>query len=290
MAEQGQANPAPDFRLIQHLATPNFILNESVSRQAVAVPRHTHEQAHLTLIVAGHCQENYQQRVRELAPLTASYFHPGEYHAIRVFNQPLRTFDLEFDSAWLKRLLAKPIAADALLDQPSPAIAGLTTRLYWEFKELDDVAQLAMEGLALEILAGLARAATGGQAKAAPRWLKQVVEKVRDEFARPLTLTELAQAAGVHPAHLAQVFRRHQHCTPGEFIRRVRVEQAIQLLARPGLSLAEISLATGFSDQSHLSRVFKRVTGLTPARFRQLNFDARPVQNTRESSKTTAEQ
>jgi AraC family transcriptional regulator len=290
MADQGQSNPSQDFRLIQHLPLSNFILNEDVVKQGVSVPRHSHEQAHLTLIVEGHCQENYQGKARELAPLTAIYFHPGESHAIQVFDQPLRTFDIEFNSVWLKRLLSKPIATDALLEKPSPSISELTTRLYLEFKELDEVAHLAMEGLALEILANLARASKNGKSKTAPRWLRRVVEMVRDEFARPLSLTELAQVAGVHPSHLAQVFRQHQHCTPGEFIRRVRVEQAVQLLAEPDLSLAEISLATGFSDQSHFSRIFKRVTGLTPARFRQLKLDANSVQNTRESCKTRTEQ
>jgi AraC family transcriptional regulator len=289
MSDQSTNNPPQDFRLIQQLALPGFILTESVGKQKVSVPRHTHEQAHLTLIMEGYCQESYQGRMRELAPLTAIYFHPGESHAIRVFNQSLRTFDLDFNSEWVKRCLEYPVAADALLNQPSFPIAGLVTRLYREFKEMDDVARLAMEGLALEILAELARASRGGKPKSAPHWLRQVVELVRDEFARPLTLTELAQTAGVHPSHLAQVFRQHQHCTLGEFIRQVRVEQAIQLLIDSDISLAEIALATGFSDQSHFSRIFKRVTSLTPARFRQIKLGTNPVQNAHVSCKTATD-
>jgi AraC family transcriptional regulator len=279
-------NPPQDFRLIQHQALPGFILNESVSEPAARTPRHTHDQAHLTLIVAGHCWERYQGLKRELSPLTVIYFHPGESHAIDVFNQPLRTFDLELKADWLADKLAQPIAPTALLDNKSRALAGLATRLYREFKEPDDVAQLAMEGLTLEILAALARISTPGKPRQAPPWLRQVVEQIHAGYATTLTLQELARTAGVHPSYLVEVFRTHQQCTPGEFIRRVRIEQAIQQMANVRLSLADIAFNTGFTDQSHFTRIFKRATGLTPAQYRQLKFGTKPMPTTRILYKT----
>lgn len=273
MAEQtARPDPPQDFRLLQHQALPGFILNESIGRPAAQTPRHTHDQAHLTLIVAGHCLERYQGRARELAPRTLIYFHPGESHAIDVFKQPLRTFDLELKTEWLIDKLTRPIAPTALLDSASQALAGLAMRLYCEFKEPDDVAQLAMEGLTLEMLASLARMPMPAKHPPAPRWLPRVIELIHAESARSLSLPELAHTAGVHPSHLVEVFRKHQRCTPGEFIRRVRVEQAIQQMANARVPLADIALATGFTDQSHFTRVFKRITGLTPAQYRRLKF------------------
>lgn len=287
MAKQSATvNPAQDFRLIHQQVLPGFILNESVSKPAAHTPRHTHNEAHLTLIVAGHCQERYQGRERELAPLTVIYFHPGESHAIQVFKHPLQTFDLEFKADWLAGKLAHPIAPTALLDYKSRALAGLAARLYREFKEPDDVAQLVMEGLTLEILAALARVSAQRKPQSAPRWLSRVTEQIYAECARSLSLVELAQTAGVHPSHLVEVFRTHQQCTPGEFIRRVRVEHAIQLMTDARRSLADIACNAGFTDQSHFTRVFKRATGLTPAQYRRLKFDTRPVPNTRGLYKT----
>lgn len=286
MADKGEIDSEQFFRLVQQTALPGFTLTESVSKKDFTVPAHLHEETHITLMLEGNCQETYMGRARELAPLKALYFHPGESHSLRVFDEPIRTFDIELDSHWLDRLLERPVAPTALLDTESHSISWLVARLYKEFKEADDVSQLAMEGLALEMLADLARASRQVKTKREPRWLHRVVEIVRDEFARPLALSELARTVDVHPTHLAEVFRQHYQCTLGEFIRRTRVEQAIRQMADHRASLADISLAAGFSDQSHFSRVFKRITGMTPAQFRHLHFSTNPVQNTRESCKT----
>jgi AraC family transcriptional regulator len=68
--------------------------------------------------------------------------------------------------------------------------------------------------------------------------------------------------------HLARTFRRHYHCTVGEYMRQLRVNFACRQLREGSRPLMEIALAVGFSDQSQFSRTFKRVMGLTPAAFR----------------------
>lgn len=285
MAAKSEINFDQVCRIVQQQSLSGFILCDSLFVNEIVVPVHSHEQAHVTLFLAGACHETYLGKTRTLTPLSVTYFHPGESHSLQVVGGPFRSFDIELSDDWVNRFLERPIAPTALLDAQNQSIAQLTARLYSEFKEMDEVSPLAIEGLALEILAGLARSSASVRTKRTPRWLGQVIELIHDEFARSLTLTELASAAGVHPSHLAQVFREHYRCTPGEFIRRVRVERAIQQMADPGASLADIALAAGFSDQSHFSRVFKRATGMTPARFRQRNLDPNSVQNTRDLSK-----
>jgi len=56
----------------------------------------------------------------------------------------------------------------------------------------------------------------------------------------------------------------------GEYVHRMRVRAACEQMLAPQRSLAEISLATGFADQSHFTRVFRRVTGMSPGAFRKL--------------------
>jgi len=67
---------------------------------------------------------------------------------------------------------------------------------------------------------------------------------------------------------LSRVFRRFQREGIGEYTRRLRVRASCRYLLDPELPLAEISLLTGFADQSHFTREFRRVTGLTPHAFR----------------------
>jgi AraC-like DNA-binding protein len=103
----------------------------------------------------------------------------------------------------------------------------------------------------------------------APQWLKRAREIVETRFLEPLSLAEIATAVGVHLVHLSREFHRYNRCTVGELIRRRRVEHACDLLTHSDLSLAEIALSCGFSDQSHFSMMFKRHMGITPSRFRK---------------------
>lgn len=75
----------------------------------------------------------------------------------------------------------------------------------------------------------------------------------------------------MHPVYLASEFRRRFVLTVGEYVRRLRIDYACgEISARENVSLAEIALATGFSSQSHFSKTFKRVTGMTPLEYRSL--------------------
>jgi AraC family transcriptional regulator len=72
----------------------------------------------------------------------------------------------------------------------------------------------------------------------------------------------------VHPVRLSREFRRAHHVTMTELITTLRVEQAAHLLRTTERGLAAIALDTGFADQSHLAKVFRRHTGTTCARYR----------------------
>ena len=94
------------------------------------------------------------------------------------------------------------------------------------------------------------------------------------EHCRRLTLDELAREAGVHPVHLSRIFRRSVGEGIGDHIHRLRVRTACERLLDPHASLAEVSFATGFADQSHFTRSFRRITGMTPALFRSVVLHA----------------
>jgi AraC family transcriptional regulator len=82
-------------------------------------------------------------------------------------------------------------------------------------------------------------------------------------------MRDLAREAGVHPVHLARVFRKMERRTPGEYQQRLQVRAAGELLRDPEWPLAAIAAECGFADQSHFTRVFHRMAGTTPARFRR---------------------
>jgi AraC-like DNA-binding protein len=67
------------------------------------------------------------------------------------------------------------------------------------------------------------------------------------------------------------VFRRNQGCTVGEYVRRLRLDFAVDALVNPHSSLAEVASAAGFADQSHLTRTFRSYFGVTPSEYRRLH-------------------
>jgi len=149
------------------------------------------------------------------------------------------------------------------------AVTWLANRLYSEFCRGDAASAIAIEGLILELLAEIARDDSKPRS-ALPKWLKHATEIVEARFLERLSLAEIASEVGVHYVHLSRQFHKYNRCTIGELIRRRRVQYASHLLAHSETPLAEIALICGFSDQSHLSFLFKRYMGLSPSKFRTL--------------------
>jgi AraC-like DNA-binding protein len=104
---------------------------------------------------------------------------------------------------------------------------------------------------------------------ALPKWrLRRVEQYIADHFDRCISLSELANVAGLSRMHFAAQFRAATGYRPREYLLNHRIERAKVLLATTGRPLAEIALAVGFSTQAHFSTVFKRISGQSPARWR----------------------
>jgi AraC family transcriptional regulator len=102
----------------------------------------------------------------------------------------------------------------------------------------------------------------------APSWLAVATEALQDlAHDASLRIRDVANHAGVHPVHLARVFADHHGCSPGNAIRRLRIERAVAMLSTTR-SLADVAADAGFADQSHMTRCFRAVYGATPSRMR----------------------
>lgn len=154
--------------------------------------------------------------------------------------------------------------------QTVPGAAWTARRIHRELDRPDSVSRLVVEGLLLELLSRAARSgASGGRSDTPPpAWLERVRELLHERYAGPPSLAALAAEADVHPDHLGRAFRRHFGVTPGAYARRVRLEHAVRLITETDRPLGRIAHATGFSDQSHMTRQVKAATGAPPGRLR----------------------
>ena len=99
--------------------------------------------------------------------------------------------------------------------------------------------------------------------------VRDAYEYIAENFTRPLTLSEIAEALHVSPGHLHATFKRSIGTTPAHLITTRRIDKAKRLIAAGEKSMLEIALEVGFCSQSHFNKVFLKECGITPAEYRK---------------------
>jgi AraC family transcriptional regulator len=103
----------------------------------------------------------------------------------------------------------------------------------------------------------------------APAVLRRCIELMAAHLEGNLRLNDLAREAGLSTSHFIRSFRESTGKTPHQFLLHRRVEKARDLMRDTRASLTEVALASGFADQHHLARVFRRITRITPSSYRR---------------------
>ena len=106
--------------------------------------------------------------------------------------------------------------------------------------------------------------------KKTPVWVKELKEIIQDQVDTNLNLTEISKSLDINPSYLSREFSKHfNNLSFGEYTRKLRIEKAIELMKTNKYSLTEIAYLTGFSDQSHFTRIFKQHTNKNPSAFKK---------------------
>ncbi len=245
-----------------------FTLRENLYASGLSLPKHSHPHAYITFVIEGAFRERYATRSILCRTGMIHYLPAGEVHENEILARS-RCLHVSSDPSSFEQL-QQPAVPQRPAEMIELTSTWLANRLYSEFSRQDAASAMAVEGLVLEILAQIARSEAADTSLLAPDWLKQATEIVESRFLERLSLTEIASEVGVHYVHLSRQFHKYNRCTVGELIRRRRVQYASHLLAHSRTPLAEIALTCGFSDQSHLSFLFKRYMGLSPSKFRSM--------------------
>jgi AraC family transcriptional regulator len=229
------------------------------------VPRHQHELAYVTVMLQGDYLEGDRGKLEELPPFTAVFNPSGVQHATLIGPAGASFFTIELCDENIRQL-GVHLPRQTAFDRGAGQMLWPGLRLYSAFKSQTADA-LLIDSYVLELLGAIAGAGSGE--KSEPQWLRRVKERLHEEFHDNLRMMDLASEAGVHPVHLARVFRAHERRTPGDYLQRLRVRAACSLLRDRDYPLASIAVECGFADQSHLTRVFRKFTASTPAQFRR---------------------
>jgi AraC-like DNA-binding protein len=130
--------------------------------------------------------------------------------------------------------------------------------------------QNPVENLLLDVFSKFLKKKKGQ--KKTPAWVKELKEIIQDQIDTNLSLSlkEVSESLSIHPAYLSREFSKHfEDLSFGDYIRKLRIEKATELMKEPKYSLTDIAYFTGFSDQSHFNRIFKKHTGKNPSAYRK---------------------
>lgn len=108
--------------------------------------------------------------------------------------------------------------------------------------------------------------------KKAPDWVKELKEILQDQIDTKFTfdLKKISDSLELNPAYLSREFSKYfEDLNFGDYVRKLRIDKAITLIQNPEYSLTEIAYQTGFTDQSHFTRIFRKYTGKNPSEFRK---------------------
>lgn len=251
-----------------------LILSELKHETARKLPSHSHELAYFCLLLNGNYWEQFGRKRITYKPLTVMFHPPGMTHVDEIGPAGGRFFNVEVKTELMDRLRECLGRVDLDSSLHAGDLAWLAMRLYREHKEADACSVLTIEGLVLEMLALVGRL-KDSKLRDQPRWLSNAVDLLHAEFRSNLKVQDIANEIGVHPFHLSRVFRTVHRQTIGEYVHKLRVAYACKMLALPDCDLATVALSAGFADQSHFTKVFKNLTGMTPGAFRQISTDTK---------------
>lgn len=239
-------------------------------------PRHTHDQYGIGVVDAGgHASAGDAGKV-EAGPGSLIFVNPGEVHDGWAIDGAPRTWRmLYFDPVLLLDVLADirdesprafSFAAPVAMDQ---RLRSLFDAAFRQARSSTETSATLASETALFQLAAYVREATppvAGRLSLESVFIRRARERIHADLSASVSLAQLAYDAGLSRFQLLRRFTRELGLPPHAYLLQQRIAMARRMILR-GVPLADVAVATGFVDQSHLTRHFSRQMGVSPGRY-----------------------
>lgn len=236
-------------------------------------PRHMHEEHCIVLMLRGREVTTCRGKTHTALPGNVLLINAEEVHSSQ-------SFETEYKVIKIKQSILNRIAFDIFgRESESPCFSEFINDDKVMFQLLLNLYRKLMENLSLleqesEFVSAIEKLLTQQNKNYSalqpvgmePRYVKSVRDYLKSHYAENVSLSQLASIADLSRFYLLRVFRNQMGVPPHEYQTQVRITQARKLL-RKGYSILETAFETGFFDQSHFSRNFKRITGRTPGQY-----------------------
>jgi AraC family transcriptional regulator len=244
------------------------------------VPRsiglHEHTLSYFLLPFGGAYRETHDGLTIEYDPFSIAFHPAGFIHSDEILG-PEKFFAIELQPEWQSRVgHLFDVSAWQFELQHGEAV-WLAVKLLQRFLQDEIEDALEVDAAVSEMLGIALRLVDRDRPQRA--WVREVKRLLREGYTGRVSLDELGERIGIHPASLSRGFRVDEGITVGEYLSRVRVQEACRQMAGSNATLAQVAAGCGFADQSHLTRVFKSITGSPPGVFRDLVSGQSPAKS-----------
>lgn len=245
-----------------------------------AFGRHSHDGYAIGVIESGVEAFTYRGTVYQAPAGSLAIIHPGEVHTGQAGEPSGWAYRMLYPSVALLQQAAGKLGQEAGTEPFFPEPVVYDPELASRFRQLHLVLQsspcrLERESRFLWVMAQLVERHSELRVLPLPSPLpadtlrvRQIQTYLQDHASENVSLEQLAQIVNLKPLRLLRLFRQETGLPPHAYLIQLRVSQAKRLLSE-GLPIVAVALETGFADQSHLHRHFKRLVGVTPGQYAQ---------------------
>ena len=228
---------------------------------------HEHTWSYFLMPFAGAYRETKDGVTIDYDPFSIAYHPAGFVHSDEILT-PEKFFAIELQHEWQMRSGHHYDTSAWRFELQHGEAVWLAIQLLQRFLagEIDDVFEV--DTIVSEMLGIALRMVDRDRPQRA--WVNDVKRLLREGYAGRVSLEDLGARIGIHPASLSRGFRLDEGITISDYLSRVRIQQACRQMTDKNVTLAELAANCGFADQSHLTRVFKSITGSPPGVFRDL--------------------
>lgn len=230
------------------------------------LPWHYHENAYFFMHLRGKLREINKKGSTLCTAGTLLFHNWQDAHYDTDFSENASFFHIELEGKWFERMQIKKNASEGSLQCENPVLKPIFYKIHRELRHTDSCSRLAVDGLLAQAFAILLRQQSYEKSER-PEWTKKVKEILHDNFSKTITLQHIADEINIHPVYLSSEFSKYFGVSFGEYVRRIKLEKARQMLMNTTHSMTDISYICGFADQSHFIRSFREVFGTTPLKF-----------------------
>jgi len=234
-------------------------IRRTLDRSGAEVPEHAHDWPLLSLFVIGAYSNQTELGEEFISGPSAVFYAAGAAHRNTAGPDGFEQIEIEFDPAWLGDTTLLP---DGPVLRLVGGCGGAAAR---------SLAQVCTQGATEERIRAALRhfleAVRFASPAARPAWLGDIARRVKEDPAR--RVTELARETGLHPSWLGTAYRKATGEGLLDAAARFRVEHATRLLRETDSAFSDIAAETGFCDQSHMIRTFRRILGRLPSAVRE---------------------